>query len=108
MVVWWVDLCLQNLKLPLVIFYCKRSDDAASFSNCFEQLSVIQNRLDTTVMHAVYTVVEYLRSGNDDVKRVFRSEILCSIIFHKNSTDLKTNFTKFELSTTFHSWDIIA
>ena len=30
----------------------------------------------------------------------------CSIFCHKILTDLKTNFTKFELSTTFRSWGI--
>ena len=34
-------------------------------------------------------------------ERAFRSEFFCWISFQKNLTDLKTNFTKFELSTAF-------
>ena len=38
--------------------------------------------------------------------RAFRLKILCSVFSQKILTDLKTNFTKFELSTTFRFQDI--
>ena len=39
-------------------------------------------------------------------KRAFRSEIFYSIPSQKIFTDLMTNFTKFELSTIFRSWEL--
>ena len=40
------------------------------------------------------------------LKRTFRSEIFLLDFSQKILTDLKANFIKFELSTTFRSWDI--
>ena len=45
--------------------------------------------------------VEYLCKE----KRAFRSEIFCSVFFQNISKDPKTNFTKFELSSTFRFRD---
>ena len=93
---------LFTLPQPQMTFYFRKLEPQSLL--LFSPALINKRLLAITALH-VSNAINTSQLSSISVKGYSCRKFFCAICYQNNLTDLKINFTKFELSTTFRSYD---